>query len=240
VSIDQIEEVDDKLEPLNPPEKVSSFATVDFTVNNVANVLLLLGNSSGVYADCLNCSGELSGKVGAKTAISLAVCAIKTNGTLDMNGELTSVTAGQLKITFTMTSWGKWQNASNKLAVSINLKVPPKRQIHANSTEKKGRPNKFSLGAGAFMEFSRVVNEDDHWFSMPTGYPKYTSQGANNIFTLIFDHFNNSAIYDPNVEVGYEVAADDGASGDINAASTAVVGCLPLLAASLLQILARF
>jgi len=162
------------------------------------------------------------------------VCAIQNNGTLVLNNEVTNVTAGQLKITFTMTSWG-WTGANNKLAVDINIKTTPNRDI-GNNTDAHGKPTKFSLGGDAFLEFSRVTYLDNQWYTMPTGYPLYKSRGANNVFRLIFDHFNNSVVYDPNVEVGYQV---DGGTTDPNAASTVAVSFLPLLAAALLQIIAR-
>jgi len=220
ISIDQIQEVDDKCDALKPSTKISSFANVNFTVQSMTNVQL--GNLSGVYADCLNCSGVLTGKVGGDTAISLAVCTIRNNGSLTTNGEVSNVTAGQLKITFTMTSWGTWTSANNKLAVDINIKIPPNRDV-VNGSDTHGKPTKFSLGADAFMEFSRMAYQDSRWYTMPDGYPLYKSKGAagaNNVFRLIFDHFSNSTVYDPNVEVGYQL--NDTGSTDTNVSSATV------------------
>jgi hypothetical protein len=220
ISLDRIEEVDDNLDAAKLRSKVSSFANVNFTVQSMLNVQL--GNSSGVFADCLNCSGvlPLTGVDGDRaTAVSLAVCAIKTNGSLTMNDEETNVTAGQLKFTFTMSSWG-WAGPNNKLAVDINIKTPPNRNI-VNGSDAHRKPTKFSLGGDAFMEFSRQTFLDNNWVSMPAGYPMYRSRGAINVFRLIFNQFNNTAVYDPNVEVGYQV--DDSGSTDTNGTSTATV-----------------
>jgi hypothetical protein len=214
VYIDEIEEVDAELNKLRPTNKVTSFANVDFAVTLEKNVSMpLVANASAVFADCLNCSGTLNrptkkAGAGGGARISLAVCAITTNGTLDLNGELTDVTAGQLKITLTVSDW-TWQAPTNKLTVDVALKVAKGRKVKKDSTTGGGKPSKFSLGADSFMEFSRMVYEDNAWYTMPDEYPKFTSQGVNNVFTLVFDHFNDTVVYDPNIEAGYEANDDN-------------------------------
>jgi hypothetical protein len=206
VFLDTIEELDANLDKLKGNHKTSSFSNVDFTVTQPRNVSLPLAESSSVYADCINTTATLT-KVGEGAQISLGVCAIVGNATLNMNGELTNVTDGQLKITFTIINW-PWYAVNDKLAVDIVIKIPPGRTVSDNSSESEShrKPTKFSFGDDAMIEFSRMVYVDNAWTTMPSGYPKYTSQGANNHFTLILNHFNKSAIYDPNLDVGSQLS----------------------------------
>jgi len=232
IFLDTLEEVDKNAGKLGGKYKTSSFANVDFKVETKYNVSLPLGEPSNVTADCLNCSATLTKGAGEGAKISLAVCVINSNTTLDLNGELTNVTAGQLKITFTVAGW-TFAAADNKLAVDITIKVPPGRYVSDNSTDSKGKPAKFSLGADSFIEFSRQSYEDGDWKTMPDGYPEYTSHGANNIFRLILGHFTSYSLYDPNVEVGYTPYTSNDSDG-----SAAPVMTTSLLLTSLLAVAA--
>lgn len=211
VYVDSIAEVQQNGSPVTGggPHAVQSMGGVEFTVNVSNNVSLQNAVPSGsVQADCLLCEGTLTG-AGASSNMSLMVCAVKNNGTIQLQDENSTVLAGQLKISFKLTSW-LWSASGQYLDVDVIIKVPPGRDIKRdNSTGRGGKPAKFDLGDGAVADFSTKVLTDDVWTTMPGDFPKYSKTGANHVIKLRLPRYNNSAMYDPTFDAGYQPATYD-------------------------------
>ena len=70
--------------------------------------------------------------------VTLMVCIVTSNGTLTMDGEVSTLVAGHAKISFALSGW-TWAADGAFLDVEINVKIPAGRSVSKASQQGSDR-----------------------------------------------------------------------------------------------------
>jgi hypothetical protein len=183
VTMDALKEVDSSGNAVgtsgNPKHSINTFASQSFAFSSLNTVQ---------YQNLTASSIDFSSTINSGT-VKVLTYIFQDQGTIVHDGEESKVGNGTLKFSIGIDNWN-WCTGSNcqqgqtqqtgafiDFDISIKGSKNPVAKAKANANIPSANQTKdYDIGGGAVVGLSSRIQVDGAWVTMPTGYPKMTTQ----------------------------------------------------------------